>query len=101
MPPSLPTLHLSLRFTGADLFGTLEWTLANARRTGLSLHSLRVGQDARAPVSLSVCAQEADLLDLFVKRLANGMDVEVVDMVEMPGSAHEVHDVHEIALQAA
>lgn len=95
MMPCLPTLHLTLRCTGSDLFGALEWALANARRTGLSLHSLRVGQDAATPIRLSVCAEEADLLGLFVRRLENGMDLEVLGADEShaaPGA---------LALQAA
>jgi hypothetical protein len=77
MPTSaLPTLQLALRLADADVFGAIEWVLANARRTGLTLQQL--GFDARTQANLTVSAPDADLLQLFVRRLDNGMDVEVL-----------------------
>ena len=36
----MSTLNLALRLDRTDLFGAVEWTLANARRTGLHLIDL-------------------------------------------------------------
>ncbi|WP_196812883.1 hypothetical protein [Cupriavidus sp. WS] len=71
----MPTLNLALRLDRGDVFGAIEWTLANARRTGLTLAGMDF--DAAAPwaLTLSVAAADADLLDLFVRRLGNGVDV--------------------------
>lgn len=81
---SLPALHLSLRLDPADLFGTLEWVLATARRTGLALSQLHLpDSEPGTPrwVRLSATAQECDRLDLFLRRVENGVDVlEVVTL---------------------
>ncbi|KAF7962340.1 AsnC family transcriptional regulator [Cupriavidus sp. UYMU48A] len=73
-----PTLQLDLRLADADLLGTMEWVLANARRTGLALQQLRFDAVARHRVNATLTAADTDLLHLFVRRLGNGMDVEVV-----------------------
>jgi len=90
MPP-MPTLNLALRLDRGDVFGAIEWTLANARRTGLTLAGMDF--DAAAPwaLTLSVAAADADLLDLFVRRLGNGVDVlevrEVATAAPAPATA--------------
>lgn len=73
------SLQLSLRLDPADVFGALEWVLANARRTGVALHDLSVATAARPLARLTVTAAEPDLLHLFARRLGNGIDVEVLD----------------------
>ncbi|QYY28687.1 MULTISPECIES: hypothetical protein [Cupriavidus] len=79
MPPSAtPTLQLDLRLAATDLFGAMEWVLANARRTGLALQQLRFDATARHRVSATLTAADTDLLHLFVRRLGNGADVEVL-----------------------
>ncbi|MDR3380231.1 hypothetical protein [Cupriavidus basilensis] len=82
----MSTLNLALRLDRTDLFGAVEWTLANARRTGLHLIDLCFGQ-AAAPyqLTLSVGADDADRLDLFVRRLENGVDVLEVFEIAAPG----------------
>jgi len=74
----LPTLQLSLRLDRADVFGSLEWVLANARRTGLSLLQLNVAEPGHA-VSLRCSAPTSDLLHLFVRRFGYGIEVEILD----------------------
>ncbi|EHP44509.1 hypothetical protein OR16_02430 [Cupriavidus basilensis OR16] len=83
---TMSTLHLALRLDRTDLFGAVEWTLANARRTGLHLIDLCFGP-AAAPyqLTLSVGAEDADRLDLFVRRLENGVDVLEVFEIAAPG----------------
>ena len=76
---SLPTLQLALRLDRADVFGSLEWVLANARRTGLSLRQLHVDSEQRHAVSLCCDAPTTDLLHLFVRRVGYGVEVEIVD----------------------
>lgn len=87
-----PALHLSLRLDAADLFGTLEWVLATARRTGLALTHLHLPEEqaGTAPrwLRLSATADEADRLDLFVRRVENGVDVLEVVTLDGPGSGH-------------
>ncbi len=79
MPASShPTLQLDLRLADDDLLGAMEWVLANARRTGLALQQLRFDACARHLVNATLTAADADLLHLFVRRLGNGMDVEVL-----------------------
>ena len=73
-----PTLRLDFRLNDDDLLGAMEWVLANARRTGLSLQQLRFDASARHLVNATLTAADADLLHLFVRRLGNGMDVEIV-----------------------
>ncbi|KJK20983.1 hypothetical protein UB46_29970 [Burkholderiaceae bacterium 16] len=82
----MPTLNLAVQLERSDLFSAIEWTLANARRTGLRLLDMRFGH-AAAPhqLTLSVAAGDANLLDLFVKRLENGADVlDVLEVLEVP-----------------
>lgn len=77
-PPShSPTLQLAVRVHGADAFGTLEWILATARRTGLSLQQLRY--EAGPLARMSVQAPDADLLHLFVNRVSQAIDLAIVD----------------------
>jgi hypothetical protein len=73
-----PTLRLDFRLAHDDLLGAMEWVLANARRTGLALQQLRFDATARHLVNATLTAADADLLHLFVRRLGNGMDVEVL-----------------------
>ena len=73
-----PTLQLDFRLSDDDLLGAMEWVLANARRTGLSLQQLQFDASARHRVNATLTAADADLLHLFVRRLGNGMDVEVL-----------------------
>ncbi|PWK35173.1 hypothetical protein C7418_2386 [Cupriavidus plantarum] len=73
---SLPTLQLDLRLDGTDTFGTLEWVLASARRTGLSLQQMHMqGRTAR----LVTEAPEAGLLQLFLRRVEQGVDLAVLE----------------------
>ncbi|CAG9167903.1 AsnC family transcriptional regulator [Cupriavidus pampae] len=73
---SFPALQLDLRFEGADTFGALEWVLASARRTGLTLQQIQMqGLSAR----LVTEAPDADLLHLFLRRVSQGVDVTVTD----------------------
>ena len=80
--PAMPALHLALRLdrsTLSDTFGSLEWVLANARRTGLSLQQMSFDA-GRANVARLVCqADTVELLELFVRRVAHGVDMEIVD----------------------
>ncbi|MGO4326522.1 hypothetical protein AB4Z48_28880 [Cupriavidus sp. 2TAF22] len=89
----MPTLNLALRLDRSDVFGTIEWTLANARRTGLTLAGMDFDPAAPYPLALSVAAEDADLLSLFVRRLENGVDV--LEVREMPGLAGLAGDAHE------
>ncbi|CAN7551840.1 AsnC family transcriptional regulator [Cupriavidus necator] len=74
---TLPTLRLSLRLETADLFGAMEWVLANARRTGLAPAQLSF--DAATQVlHATLTAEDAGLLWLFLRRLDNGFDVELL-----------------------
>lgn len=82
---AMPTLNLALQLERSDLFGAIEWTLANARRTGLRLLDMRFGHTvAPHQLTLSVAACDANLLDLFVKRLENGADVLEVREIAAP-----------------
>jgi len=78
----MPALHLALRLDGStlsDTFGSLEWVLANARRTGLSLQQMSFDA-GRANVARLICqADTVELLELFVRRVAHGVDLEIVD----------------------
>ncbi|MBY4733005.1 hypothetical protein [Cupriavidus pauculus] len=76
---SLPSLQLALQLDRADVFGSLEWVLANARRTGLTLLQLRFDAERANAVHLRCEAALADLLQLFVRRVALGVDVTIVD----------------------
>jgi hypothetical protein len=73
-----PTLQLALRLDRADVFGSLEWVLANARRTGLALLQLNVAESGHA-VGLCCSAPTSDLLHLFVRRVGYGIEVEILD----------------------
>ncbi len=75
----LPTLQLALRLDCADVFGSLEWVLASARRTGLSLRQLQVDSERGHLVNLCCDAPVADLLHLFVRRVGYGVEVKIVD----------------------
>lgn len=82
---AMPTLNLTVQLERSDLFGAIEWTLANARRTGLRLLDMRFGHTvAPHQLTLSVAAGDANLLDLFVKRLKNGADVLEVREIPAP-----------------
>ncbi|WP_066739984.1 hypothetical protein [Cupriavidus sp. D384] len=78
----MAALHLALRLDRSNLsdtFGSLEWVLANARRTGLSLQQMTFDA-GRANVARLVCqADSVELLELFVRRVAHGVDLEIVD----------------------
>lgn len=76
---SLPSLQLALQLDRADVFGSLEWVLANARRTGLSMQQLSFDASRANAVRLLCEAPMVELLQLFVRRVAHGVDVEIVD----------------------
>jgi hypothetical protein len=80
MPASyaLPTLRLSLRLDTADLFGAMERVLANARRTGLAPQQLRFDAGQQGVMHATLTAQDAGLLWLFLRRLDNGVDMELL-----------------------
>ncbi|MNT17963.1 hypothetical protein D3C86_1835400 [compost metagenome] len=80
-PPamSLPTLDLALELDPADVFGSLEWVLANARRTGLTLQALRFDANAAQGVRFSASAPVPELLHVFVRRIGHGVEVRIVD----------------------
>jgi hypothetical protein len=80
-PPAmpLPTLDLALELDPADVFGSLEWVLANARRTGLTLQALRFDANAAQGVRFSASAPVPELLHVFVRRIGHGVDVRIVD----------------------
>ncbi|RDK10391.1 AsnC family transcriptional regulator [Cupriavidus lacunae] len=75
---ALPTLRLSLRLETADLFGAMEWVLANARRTGLAPAQLSFDAAQQAVLHATLTAEDAGLLWLFLRRLDNGFDVELL-----------------------
>ncbi|WP_432260736.1 AsnC family transcriptional regulator [Cupriavidus sp. TMH.W2] len=75
---ALPTLRLSLRLETADLFGAMEWVLANARRTGLAPAQLSFDAAQQAVLHATLTANDAGLLWLFLRRLDNGFDVELL-----------------------
>ncbi|CAM2971583.1 hypothetical protein [Cupriavidus taiwanensis] len=74
----LPTLRLSLRLAPADLFGAMEWVLANARRTGLAPQQVTFDAAPQAVMHATLTADDASLLWLFLRRLDNGIDVELL-----------------------
>lgn len=74
----LPTLRLSLRLAPADLFGAMEWVLANARRTGLAPQQMRFDAAPQPVMHATLTADDAGLLWLFLRRLDNGFDVELL-----------------------
>lgn len=90
---STPVLQLALLLDQHDLIGTIEWTLATARRTGLGLAAMTLvpgtlpgtGQWLR----VTVTAEEPALFSLLVKRLENGVDVREVAVVEDPAAQPE------------
>jgi hypothetical protein len=90
-PALQPCLRLALRLDPADLFGTLEWVLATARRTGLTLAHLHLpdSQSGGTPrwLRLAATASEADRLDLFMRRVENGVDV--LEVVTLDGTDPE------------
>lgn len=75
---TLPALRLSLRLESADLFGAMEWVLANARRTGLAPAQLSFDTARQAVLHATLTAEDAGLLWLFLRRLDNGFDVELL-----------------------
>ncbi|MDT6961835.1 AsnC family transcriptional regulator [Cupriavidus sp. SZY C1] len=75
----MPALHLSLQLDNADVFGSLEWVLANARRTGLSLAQMHFDASRANAVRLHCAAPAVELLELFVRRVAHGVDLDIVD----------------------
>lgn len=83
---STPALQLALLLDQQDLIGAIEWTLATARRTGLGLAAMTLVPSALPGAGqwlrLSVTAEEPALFPLLVKRLANGVDVREVAVVE-------------------
>jgi hypothetical protein len=93
----LSVLHLAVKLDATDLYGVIEWTLANARRTGVSLQHLHVPGPAlpQPPTSgqrrdsawlwLSVGATEPGLLTLFRHRLEGGFDVLHVEQLAEAG----------------
>lgn len=88
----LPTLQLVLQLAPTDRFGSLEWVLANARRTGLSLRHLHVDTERGAGVVRLGCeAPMIELLELFVRRVAQGVDVALIDaeFSDVPDTADE------------
>ncbi|NOV22645.1 AsnC family transcriptional regulator [Cupriavidus necator] len=76
--PSVPTLRLSLRLDPADLFGAMEWVLANGRRTGLAPQQLDFEAAPQPVLHATLTANDAGLLWLFLRRLDNGFDVELL-----------------------
>jgi len=76
---SLPSLQLALQLDRADVFGSLEWVLANARRTGLSLQAMEFAASRANAVRMVCEAPMVELLELFVRRVAHGVDLEIVD----------------------
>ncbi|SDD71401.1 hypothetical protein SAMN05216345_11429 [Cupriavidus sp. YR651] len=77
---SLPSLQIALRLDRTDVFGSLEWVLANARRTGLSLRQLHVDAQGGHAVRLLAEAPMPELLHVFVRRVGHGVQVEIVDV---------------------
>ncbi len=75
---TLPSLRLALRLESADLFGAMEWVLANARRTGLAPAQLSFDAARQAVLHATLTAEDAGLLWLFLRRLDNGFDVELL-----------------------
>jgi len=75
----LPTLQLALELDPADVFGSLEWVLANARRTGLRLEQLRFDAVDGHAVRLAASAPMPELLHVFVRRIGHGVDVRIAD----------------------
>ncbi|MBY4897902.1 hypothetical protein [Cupriavidus sp. AU9028] len=77
-------LRASVWIDASEVFGAMEWILANARRTGLVLQSLRLDEgDARASMrqlELKAGAGTAERLDLFLHRLRNGVDIRGVQV---------------------
>ncbi|WP_455287877.1 AsnC family transcriptional regulator [Cupriavidus necator] len=73
-----PTLRLSLRLNTADLFGAMEWVLANARRTGLAPAQFSFDANHQPVLHATLTAGDANLLWLFLRRLDNGFDVELL-----------------------
>ncbi len=76
---SHPALQLALQLDQADVFGSLEWVLANARRTGLSLQQLSFDANRANAIRLHCEAPMVELLQLFVRRVAHGVDLEIID----------------------
>jgi hypothetical protein len=93
----LSVLHLAVKLDATDLYGVIEWTLANARRTGVSLQYLHVPVPPlpQSPASgqrrdsawlwLSVGAAEPGRLTLFRHRLEGGFDVLHVEQLAEAG----------------
>jgi hypothetical protein len=75
---TLPTLRLSLRLATTDLFGAMEWVLANARRTGLAPARFSFDAGQQPLLHATLTAVDAGLLWVFLRRLDNGFDVELL-----------------------
>lgn len=99
----MPTLELSLqldRTNLSDTFGSLEWVLANARRTGLSLQQMTFDAGRSHAARLVCQAETVELLELFVRRVAHGVDMEIVD-AEFSGTVEALDTVPEPEALAA
>jgi len=96
----MPSLQLALHLDRTDVFGTLEWVLANARRTGLTLQQMHL-EDGRAYAVRLVCAAPAiELLELFVRRVAHGVDLDIVDAEFIDDSQDATPDAATLAPEA-
>lgn len=99
----MPALDLALRLDRSDLsdtFGSLEWVLANARRTGLSLQQMTFDAARANTVKLVCHAETVELLELFVRRVAHGVDLEILD-AEFSGLTDETETLDEAEPLAA
>ena len=78
-PPLPHQMQLTFTIDSGEIYATLEWVLAHARRVGLTLLELTLpphtltGQNAG--VAMHVAAHRAEPLNLFVMRLENGVDL--------------------------
>lgn len=84
--------HLPLRFSVPKraTLDTLEAVLAIARRGGLHLAALELDSSAADDiVFLNLRAVEPDLLDLFMTRLHNV--IEIIDICPLPEKVARMH----------
>jgi len=72
-------MQLTFGIEGGEVYATLEWVLAHARRIGLTLLELklppRTPAEKNTGVAMHVAAHQAEPLNLFVARLENGFDL--------------------------
>ncbi|MFC6519459.1 hypothetical protein ACFQAT_06340 [Undibacterium arcticum] len=72
-------MQLTFGIEGGEIYATLEWVLAHARRIGLTLLELKMPPRTPAgqhtAVAMHVAARQAEPLNLFVARLENGVDL--------------------------